>query len=117
MIPRGRHRQRGMVTAELAVGLLVAVLVSMIGAWAVNLIAVQATCGDVAAQIARQLARGDQDAADSASHRAPSGASVQVSTAGEEIRVVVRVERSLGRLGPVKLAGSAMAVLEPGVSP
>lgn len=106
-----------MVTAELAVGLLVAVLVSMIGAWAVNLIAVQATCGDVAAQVARQLARGDQDAAASATQRAPSGASVQVITSGQEIRVIVRVERSLGRLGPVELAGSAVAVREPGVSP
>lgn len=106
-----------MVTAELAVGLLVAVLVSTMASWAVTLIAVQATCADVAAQVARQVARGDPDAAAVASGRAPSGASVEVQTHGQDVWVVVRVDRSLGRLGPVRLSGSAVAILEPGVSP
>ena len=117
MTGRGRHRRRGMVTAELAVGLLVAVLVTMMGAWTVNLIAVEATCRDVATQVARQMARGDEDAAAAAGRRAPSGASVDVNRAGDEVRVLVRVDRSLGRIGPVRLAGTAVAVLEPGVSP
>lgn len=106
-----------MVTAELAVGLLLAALVTTMFSWGVSLIAVQATCADVAAQVARQVARGDPDAAAVASRRAPSGASLDVRSDGQEVRVVVRVERSLGRLGPVRLSGSALALLEPGVSP
>ncbi|MCT3016192.1 hypothetical protein EFN04_06580, partial [Propionibacterium freudenreichii] len=51
-----------MVTAELAVGILSVALLAGIFCWVVAVIGVQIRCGDSAAQIARQTARGDQAA-------------------------------------------------------
>lgn len=66
-----RKGERGMVTAELAVGLLALSVVVVIAVWTVGLVVVRTQCSDVAAQVARQLARGDQQQADAARGRAP----------------------------------------------
>lgn len=128
-LPWSRHRgsprprlprqlaHRGMVTAELAIGLLVAAVVATGAAFVVSLVAVQTRCGDTASAVARQLARGDAQAAEQARAGAPRGARVEVQHTSTAVQVRVEVDESLGHFGPFRLSGSAQAVLEPGVQP
>lgn len=109
--------QRGMITVELAIGLLVVALAMAVAAFTVSLIAVQTRCGDTAAAVARQLARGDATGAAGARATAPRGARVQVASTSSTVTVTVSVDESLGRLGPFHLAARSEAVLEPGVQP
>ncbi len=105
-----------MVTAELAVGLLVVAVVLAGCAWVVSLVVEQTCCADVAAQVARQLARGDQAAAQDAQRKAPSGASVSINQTSSIVTVTLRVSERFGRLGEVPLVGAASMPLEPGVT-
>lgn len=115
--PVTRHRgQRGMVTAELAVGVLVAVFLAALACFTVGLVTTQSRCASVATEVARQLARGDQAAADRARDAAPAGASVTTTRHEALVEVVVSTDRSFGRVGPVHLAGRATAAVEPGVA-
>lgn len=114
--PQGRHRERGMVTAELAVSLLSAALVVATGCWVVGLVVVQEACRSTAAQIARQMARGDEAAAQEARRRGPGRIEVTVDREQGWVKVSVATQRSLGRLGPVRLQGSAAASMEPGLA-
>lgn len=108
--------QRGMVTAELAVGLLAVGMVLTLCCWVLTLVVVQTRCEDTASQVARQLARGDTAAARQAEHRAPKGSEITRRSASGTVTVKVQVERSLGSIGPVQLSGDATADLEPGVT-
>lgn len=101
--------QRGMVTFELAIGMLSAALVATVLGWAVSLLMVQARCTDVAGQIARQLGRGDQEAAAQIVPLAPVGAQVEVTSADGLVTVRVAVDERLGIIGPVTVVGSATA--------
>ena len=92
-----RRGQRGMVTFELAVGMLTACLMAGMLGWTVSLVALQARCSDAAGQIVRQLARGDQEAAQEAEQHVPDGARVQVVEAGQQITVQVAVDARIGR--------------------
>ena len=109
-------QERGMVTAELAIGVMVCVSLVVAGVWAVMLVVSQTRCGDVAAEMARQLARGDQQAAERARGGAPAGSRVAIDHVGGRVVVSVSADSSLGRLGPVHLKASAAADVEPGVS-
>lgn len=102
-----------MVTAELAVGILISVMLAAILAWTVNLVALQTRCSDVAAQVVRHAARGDTAAVTAAKQRIPVGASVQLTETVSEVHAVVRLDVSLGRLGPVHLSGDAVLTKEP----
>ena len=113
--PRNDSRERGMVTAELAVGLLTATLVAAILAWVIGLAGLQARCNDTAAAVARQYARGDESAAIDASRAAPEGSSVQADVMSGQVRVVVVAKRSWGALGPISIEGRAQLTVEPGV--
>lgn len=106
--------ERGMVTAELAVGILAACLIAISLAWCVSLMGVQIRCSDSAAAIARQYARGDSAAAQAASSNAPEGAEVTVSNDGQLIEVSVTAERSFAGY-PVVITGEARIIPEPGV--
>lgn len=108
--------QRGMVTVELAVGLLAVGMVLTLCCWVLSLVVVQTRCEDTASQVARQLARGDGAAARKAEERAPQGSEVTRRPGPGTITVTVQVERSLGSIGPVHLSGAATADLEPGVT-
>ncbi|MEL4358311.1 TadE family type IV pilus minor pilin [Luteococcus sp. H154] len=103
-----------MVTAELAVGLLAAAMAVVFACWVVNLVVLQTRCADTASQMARQLARGDQAAADEAKQRAPKGAETRISRGSATVTVRIDLAARLGVLGPVHLAGAATADLEPG---
>ncbi|MEL4503636.1 TadE family type IV pilus minor pilin [Luteococcus sp. H138] len=111
-----RRTDRGMVTIELAVGLLTAGLAVVLACWVVNLVILQTRCADTAAQVARQLARDDQPAAQQAQQRAPKGATTRISHAERTVTVRVDLDARLGKLGPVHLVGGATADLEPGVT-
>ncbi|MCL2782982.1 MAG: hypothetical protein FWD80_03290 [Propionibacteriaceae bacterium] len=109
--PRG---QRGMVTAELAIGILSATMVAFVLSWGVHLIAVQTVCADVAAQVARAEARGDAAAANEARQHAPDGATLDIAKTGTEVHVTVSVRISLGRLISMPVTGQAAMPKEPG---
>lgn len=110
-------KQRGMVTAELAIGILTTAIVMGIACWVVSLVVLQTHCADTASQVARQLARGDAKAAAEARGRAPRGARTIVQRDSGEVTVRVDVDSSWGGVGPVHLRGEATAHLEPGVTP
>ncbi|MSS44915.1 hypothetical protein FYJ43_02370 [Cutibacterium sp. WCA-380-WT-3A] len=105
-----------MVTVELAVSLIAAALVVVASCWVVGLVVVEDACRTTAAQVARQVARGDTESARQAERNAPTGAKVSTSTSGGWVTVTVRVDRSLGRIGPVHLRGQARSPMEPGQS-
>lgn len=108
-------RQRGMVTVELAVGAVTATLVtgclvslSMLGV-------AQATCAEVAAQIARQGARGDVIAEAQARERAPERARVKVDRDDQGVEAEVSLPVGILGLGDVTVSAAAWAAYEPGV--
>ncbi|WP_051215576.1 TadE family type IV pilus minor pilin [Granulicoccus phenolivorans] len=107
---------RGMVTAELAVGLTV-VAMGVVGlAWLVSVLMLQARCLDTAGETARHSARGDTAAVQRTRAAAPQGATVTVARQGQVIVATVRVTaRPLGGIAPqVPLAATAQVHLEPG---
>ncbi|MDO4412727.1 TadE family type IV pilus minor pilin [Cutibacterium sp.] len=105
-----------MVTVEMAVSLITAALVVVASCWVVGLVVVEDACRTTAAQIARQVARGDDASARQAEKHAPTGARVSTTTSGGWVEVTVQVDRFLGRLGPVHLRGQARSPMEPGES-
>ena len=109
-----RSRQcvsRGMVTVEMAVSLIAATLVCVVG-----LVVGEDACRTTAAQVARQMARGDTASARQAESTAPTGARILTTTTGGWVTVTVQVDRSLGKIGPVHLRGQARSPMEPGQS-
>lgn len=104
------HRaNRGMVTFELAVGILSAALLTALLGWGIGLVSLQSRCTDVAGQVARQLGRGDSVAADEARGRVPADAQVQVHEGPSEVEVVVVAQASWGVFGPVEVTGRAIS--------
>ncbi len=102
-----------MVTAELAVGVLSAALIAGMLCWVLVLIGLRTTCQDTAAQMARQLARGDRPAAQRARESIPD-AQVNVDTRDEDIIVTVSAKANWGALGPIVVQASASVTREPG---
>lgn len=97
-----QNKSRGMVTIELAIGLLSVVTITVFMFWIVQLGVVQAKCVDTATQVARQLARGDKAAAKKAMAAKPAGAKVITSRTAKEIRVEVLVSKKyLGIAVPI----------------
>jgi|GEM_PF-1510130 len=98
---------RGMVTFELAVGVLSATFLTGVLAWTIGLVVLQGRCSDTAAQVARQLARDDQVAAQEAFGRGPRGAELAVDEGADVVSVVVTVDARFGAMGQVEVRGSA----------
>lgn len=119
--PHFHHRERGAVTAELALGLplLLAVTIGLV--WLLSVGAGQVRVVDAAREAARGLARGDPEAAAVArAHRvAGEGSRVSTETSGGE--VTVTVTRQVGAPGglfdalpAVELEAEAVASVEQG---
>lgn len=85
-------RERGMVTAELAVASLLVAMAVVLVSWVVAVIGLAVRCQDSAWEVARQEARGDREAAGLAMSTAPPGARVDVARTGRQVRVVVDLE-------------------------
>lgn len=109
-----RQRERGMVTIELAVGILTATVLTALLCWMVALVVMQAKCVDVATEVARQTARGDTEQVRAAKKLAPRDARVDVSAHQRDVTVVVSVASRFMGMGPVTVSGSATAAWEPG---
>lgn len=109
------RRERGMVTAELALAVLASIFVLMIMCWSVALAVLQLRCMDTAAEVARQAARGDRTAMVRAQHDAPAGAEVTLTTTGDRVIVVVALAARPGglRLPAVRLTAAAETLKEP----
>ena len=116
--PGGAVRDRGMVTAELAVGLVVVVLAAVVLAWGLHLVVRQMLLEDAVAEVARQVARGDEDAVDAARAEAPPGARISVRE-GDRITVVTGEVASgpPGRRAVVTLRAEARVLTEPELGP
>lgn len=115
----GRTVDRGMVTAELAIGTgAVAILFALLTG-GIGVLAAQMGCQSAATEIARQTARGDRGAVSAAQGRLPDGASVTVTRGGGgALAVVSLAARPWGdRLPPVPVRAEAMAIWEPGETP
>ena len=110
-----QRTERGMVTAELAVTILTAFTLLIMMSWGVYLVVLQLRCTDVAAAVARQVARNDTAAADRARAQAPPGATVRVSRRSSLVTVTVRVRAKplSGWLVTVPLQARAQVVPEP----
>src|SRR5215218_5428385 len=127
---RGRSRfgERGMVTAELAVATLAAGAMLIMLSWGVFVMTVQLRCIDSAAEVARQMARGDRAAVSDAKDRALEGAAFETANSPELVTVKVRVgvrpfvfrsgiaSTNKSRLPTVSLTAQARVVPEPGTS-
>ena len=112
----GVRDDRGMVTAELAMGsLFVAAFVGMV-AWVITLLMTWTVCQNTAAEVARQEARGDTQASAEAQRGKPSGAVVSISRRDGTVRVDVdlRAQPWASWLPPVPLSASAEVVAEKG---
>ena len=109
--------QRGMVTVELAIGLIAVVMLLGVLAGVVLLGVTQAGLHTACAEVARHLARGDQQSADAAAERAPGGASVTTRTSRDGVAVTLAAGVEVPGLGVVPLTAHAFAPWEPGEGP
>ena len=108
-----------MVTAELAVSTLAAMAMLVLLCWGIYLVVMQLRCIDVATEVARQAARGDDAAVRRAEQQAPDGAVVSVRRGRSITSVVVRLSARpfASWLVPVPLQAKAEVVPEPGEAP
>lgn len=113
-----RRAERGMVTAELALGALAVAMVTIMLAWCLHLVTRQLLLEDTVAEVARQAARGDRTAVAAARTDAPPGTRIDVRE--ESGAVVARAEQSVGppgKLPGVLLTAEARVLTEPGAQP
>ena len=104
-----------MVTVELAVGFVTATLLAVTLAAIVVLGVAQASCARTSAEMARQLARGDQDAAVAARGEAPAGAQFNVDSGPDGGAVHVSTAVPILGVGEVRVSADRWAAWEPGV--
>ena|SRR5580765_2127312 len=111
-----RPRDRGSVTAEMAVCLPVLVLLLAVAVSAVTVAGARVRAQDAAREAARALARGDTAAARRLVADAAPGARLSVARAGDNVTATVRVHESLlaDWLPSVIVTGRATAAMEPG---
>ena len=104
-----------MVTVELAIGLVTAVVLASSLAGLSLLGVAQATVAESSAQLARQTARADEEAVRHARERVPDGAIVDVRREQDGVTATVRLAVRVPGLGPVAVEASSWAAYEPGV--
>ena len=115
--PRPARPERGLVTVELAIGLIAAAMLTamLVG---VSMIGVtQAAVDESAAQLVRQAARGDDAAFEQAMDRTPPKADVTVRREADGVSASVTATVKIPWVGPFVVSGDAWAAYEPGVAP
>lgn len=119
--PPGRLAEHGAVSAEAAVVVPLLVALALVLVWLVSLAVTQVRVVDAAREAARSAARGDSEAtAVSAGSRvAPDGATIEISSSGDEVEARVSAEVRgpgglLAFLPPVEVGSTAVAAREPG---
>lgn len=104
-----------MVTAEMAVGVLAVVVVTVMLAWCLHLVTRQLLLEDTAAEVARQAARGDRAAVEAARQDAPSGTEVDIGREGSAVVVRARTHAiGVAALPALELRAEARMIVEPG---
>lgn len=106
-----------MVTVELAIGLIAVVTLLGILTGVVLLGVTQSGLHTTCSEVARQLARGDEAAADAAAARAPAGAETVTTTTRDGVRVTLTARVRVPGLGAIPLEAHAFAPWEPGEGP
>jgi hypothetical protein len=102
-----------MVTVEAAIALGGLVLVTVLAVAAVAVAAASIRCTDAARELVRLAARGEPDRGrEIASRLAPAAAEIDLQINGDV--AVARVKAAPSTLLPVRVAASAVGVLEPG---
>lgn len=114
--PRPRP-QRGMVTVELALGMVTVVLLTACLVSLALLGVAQSACAESSAQLARQSARGDEEALAEARKRAPEGSLIDVRREQGGVEASVRLSVRVLGLGDVEVGARAWAAYEPGQGP
>ena len=92
MYQRGRIRQRGMVTVEIAFAALGLGLALVFCVGVIGLGLGQLRCSDAAGEIARQAARDDLEAIHEIIQRLPESASVDIGLDGDHVVVEVSID-------------------------
>jgi type IV secretory pathway TrbD component len=111
----GRPYDQGIVTVELVFGILIVIIVTTLFGWAILLFGVQISTISTAENIARQAARGDQQAVTKAKRQAVQGAKISIDASGPDVRVRVDVHpRPDAHFPTIGLHASAVAAKEPG---
>lgn len=116
--PGGASRRpapRGMVSVELAFGIVTATLLTAFLTTLLMLGVAHAMAAESSAQIARQVARGDDAAVEAAKERAPGKARIMHRDGGVEVTVVART--FVIGVGQVPVSATSWAAYEPGVGP
>jgi len=104
-----------MVTVELVFGFLIVSIMLAVFGWGILLFGVQVGCIDTARDVARQAARGDQDAVSKAEAEAPHGARVTIDSTSQQISVDVTVRsKPFDFIPAITLRAVATALREPG---
>lgn len=109
------RRDRGSVTAELAVGLPALVMLLLAGMTAVGAVTTKLQCVDAAREAALAASRGEPGTPAGA-RLAPDGAEVSVRTEGDTVVATVRapVPVLTGRLPGLRVEATTVAAVEPG---
>ncbi|QGF22829.1 TadE family type IV pilus minor pilin [Raineyella fluvialis] len=106
---------RGMVTAELALGTVVIVLMTLVFGWGLHLFTRQLLLEDTVAEVARQSARGDRMGVVDARADAPAGTRLTVTQESGVVRVRGELPSGpAGRPERVVLVAEARVLREPG---
>ncbi|WP_317492948.1 TadE family type IV pilus minor pilin [Haloechinothrix sp. LS1_15] len=112
-----RADDRGAVTVEAAIAVLVLVAVLVVTVAGIAAVTDQLRCTDAAREAARLVARGEPERVDRAVSRiAPSGARWDVDVAAGEVTVTVTAPSVGGLLPGVNVTAEAFAVIEPGAA-
>lgn len=118
---RGGHPRprpaRGMVTVELAVGIVTTVVLTGCLVSMAMLGVAQSACAESSAQLARLAARGDDATLAKARARAPEGARISLEREPGGVSAQVRLDVAILGLGEVEVGAGAWAAYEPGQGP
>lgn len=106
-----------MVSVELGVGFVMAAVLTALLVGASLLGVAQATAAEASAQLARQAARGDDEALREARERVPRSARVELERQPNGVHAEVTMPVQLLRLGTVEVSARAWAAYEPGEGP
>jgi hypothetical protein len=114
-MPAPEGRDRGMVTAELAMGLPALMLVLLFGLSMLGAVAAEARCAEAARIGARAAARGEADEVVRtwAERAAPPGAVVALRRTDDSVEVRVRAEVGGGERSPLPAIAVEASALTP----
>lgn len=106
-----------MVTVEMCVGFVLAIVLTAVLA-AVSLLGIaHAAAAEASAQLARQAARADEVAFKEARERVPDGARVEVERQAGGVEATVTIAARVPVIGAIDVSAKAWSAYEPGVGP